>query len=263
MKDILSEIIAHKKIEVEEQKKRLSFAELENALLQADDMSFYSLKDALENSLSGVIAEFKRRSPSKGWLWQSAQVDVVTPAYEAAGASALSVLTDEMYFGGNLADLRKAVAQVKIPVIRKEFIIDEYQLLEAKLSGASAVLLIASALTVEECRRLTLFAAQLQLEVLLELHDERELDHVEPLNTIIGINNRNLGSFVTDVSKSFKMASLLPKEAIWVSESGISEASIVKELRQAGYRGFLIGEHFMISKNPGQTLKAFISQIVE
>lgn len=263
MKDVLSEIIAHKKIEVAEQKNRQSFSEIEKALLKAGDIPFHSLRDALANSSSGIIAEFKRRSPSKGWLWQSAEANEVTPAYEKAGAAALSVLTDQKYFGGTLADLRKAISKVSIPVIRKEFIIDEYQLLEAKLSGASAVLLIASAISVDECRRFTEFATQLQLEVLLELHDKKEMDHVGPLNRIIGINNRNLGSFVTDVDKSFKMVSLLPKEALWVSESGISDASIVKELRQAGYRGFLIGEYFMKSGNPGQTLKEFINQIIE
>jgi len=129
--------------------------------------------------------------------------------------------------------------------MRKEFIIDEYQLFEAKLAGASAVLLIAAAITKEESLRFTKLAHQLQLDVLLELHNERETDYITPFNTLIGINNRNLGSFVTDVQKSFRMVELLPNEAVWISESGISDPVIVKELRDAGYSGFLIGEHFM------------------
>lgn len=276
MKDILGEIITHKREEVAEQKRRLPLSELEKKLATATDIPFYSLKGALENSRSGIIAEFKRRSPSKGWLFQSAdpdklgqlgsirreEVNEVTKAYTAAGASALSVLTDEKYFGGTMDDLRQATGGLKIPVMRKEFIVDEYQLFEAKLAGASAVLLIAAAITKEECKRFTELARQLQLEVLLELHDEQEVDYIGPLNNLVGINNRNLGSFVTDLQKSFRMAALLPEEAIWISESGISDAGIVKQLREAGYRGFLIGEHFMRSGRPGETLKEFIEQVI-
>lgn len=262
MLDILSEIIAHKKEEVAGQKERLPLSRLEKMLTETKDIPFYSMKESLENSLSGIIAEFKRRSPSKGWLFQSADVDEVTKAYELAGASALSVLTDEKYFGGTMDDLRQATRGVKIPVMRKEFIVDEYQLFEVKLSGASAVLLIAAAITREECRRFTELANQLQLEVLLELHDEGEVDHIGPLNRLVGINNRNLGSFVTDLQKSFRMADLLPREAVWISESGISDAQIVRELREAGYRGFLIGEYFMKSCSPGQSLKEFIDSVV-
>ncbi len=160
-----------------------------------------------------------------------------------------------------MEDLEKASCGVKIPVMRKEFIIDEYQLFEAKLAGASAVLLIAAAITKKECIELTQLACDLQLEVLLELHDEREVDYITPLNTLIGINNRNLESFVTDLQKSFSMAELLPEEAILISESGISDAAIVKELREAGYRGFLIGEHFMKGDNPGKSLKEMIDDI--
>ncbi|WP_298646640.1 indole-3-glycerol phosphate synthase TrpC [uncultured Proteiniphilum sp.] len=261
MKDILSEIIAHKKKEVAEQKERLPLSVLGNRLAVAH-IPFYSLKGALENSKSGIIAEFKRRSPSKGWLYQTADVNRVTKAYASAGAAALSVLTDEKYFGGTVDDLQQATGRVEIPVMRKEFIVDEYQLYEAKLFGASAALLIAAAITQEECKRFTELAHQLGLEVLLELHDEQEIDHIGPLNTLVGINNRNLGSFVTDLRKSFRMAALLPEEAVWISESGISDARIVKELREAGYQGFLIGEHFMKSGNPGQSLKEFIGQIM-
>lgn len=269
MKDILSEIIANKRKEVATQRERLPLIELEKRVAtEMETVPFYSMKEALESSKSGIIAEFKRRSPSKGWLFQTSDPDKagqvvseVTKAYESAGASALSVLTDEKYFGGTMADLREVTGGVKIPVMRKEFIVDEYQLFEAKLAGASAVLLIAAAITPEECKWFTELANQLELEVLLELHDEREVDHIGPLNSLVGINNRNLGSFVTDLQKSFRMTELLPKEAVWISESGISDTGIVKDLRQAGYRGFLIGEHFMKSANPGQSLAEFIDSI--
>ena len=258
MKDILSEIIAHKRKEVAEQKSRVSYAQLEKELANCD-LSIYSLKDALLQSDTGIIAEFKRRSPSKGWINQNADVEKVTKSYEAGGAAALSVLTDEKYFGGTLADLQTAAKNVKIPVMRKEFIVDEYQILQARLSGASAILLIAAALTIEENHRFTRFAKQLSLDVLLELHDEKEIEYVSAENDIIGINNRNLGTFVTDLEKSYKMIELLPKDAVLVSESGISNFETVKELRRAGYRGFLIGENFMKTDDPGRNLKEFIT----
>ena len=262
MKDVLSEIVLDKKVEVARQKELLPLSELEKQLHQKKDtIKFRSLKEALLNSTTGIIAEFKRRSPSKGWLHQNADVDVVTKAYENAGASALSVLTDENYFGGTLADLNSAVHNVQIPVMRKEFIVDEYQIFEAKLMGASAILLIAAAITQEESMRFTRLANELQLDVLLELHDEGEVDYITPLNSLVGINNRNLGSFATDLQKSFRMAQLLPTDSVWVSESGISDANVVKELRDAGYKGFLIGEYFMKSRNPEASLKEFIQQI--
>ncbi|MFA7040845.1 MAG: indole-3-glycerol phosphate synthase TrpC [Proteiniphilum sp.] len=260
MQDILRDIIAHKKIEVARQKEETPFSLLEKRILK-ETTPFYSLKAALEQSTTGVIAEFKRRSPSKGWINRTAEVTPVAKAYEAAGAAALSVLTDEPYFGGTLADLRAATESVSIPVMRKEFIVDEYQIYDAKLSGASAILLIAAAITMEESKRFTELAEQLQLEVLLELHDERETDYITPMNRLIGINNRNLGSFVTDVQKSFRMIDLLPCESLLISESGISDPQVVRELRDAGYRGFLIGENFMKSNNPGESLKTFLIKI--
>ncbi len=261
MKDILSEIVVNKKIEVARQKKELSLKELEKQLQQKADIPFKSLKEALENSETGIIAEFKRRSPGKGWLHKDADVGVAAKAYDDVGATALSILTDEKFFGGTLTDLKSAVQNVNIPVMRKEFIVDEYQIYQAKLYGASAVLLIAAAITKEESIRFTKLANQLELDVLLELHDERETDYISPLNELIGVNNRNLGSFVTDTEKSFRMAELLPIESVWVSESGISDVNVVKELRDAGYKGFLIGELFMKTGNPGESLMKFIQQI--
>ena len=261
MKDILSEIVANKKKELAREKEQLSLKELERQLLQKENIPFSSLKEALVNSVSGIIAEFKRRSPSKGWLHKDADVCQVTKTYEDSGASALSILTDQKHFGGTLTDLNVAVQNVKIPVMRKEFIIDEYQIYQAKLSGASAILLIAAAITKEETACFTKLADELQLDVLLELHDENETEYITPLNKLIGVNNRNLGSFVTDLQKSFRMAELLPKDSVWVSESGISDTNVVRELRDSGYRGFLIGEYFMKSGKPGETLKEFIQQI--
>ena len=263
MKDILSEIVANKRIEVDKQKLELPLSELERKLHQKYSIPFYSLKDALLKSKSGIIAEFKRHSPSKGWLHQNADVNAVVKAYSDAGASALSVLTDEKYFGGTLNDMKSAVDNVSIPVMRKEFIVDEYQIYEAKLEGASAILLIAAAISKEESKRFTELAKQLKLEVLLELHDESEIDYITSINEVIGVNNRNLGSFETNLEKSFKIAKLLPENAVWVSESGISETNVVRELRDAGYKGFLIGEFFMKSGNPGENLSRFIQQIVD
>ena len=262
MKDVLSEIIAHKKIEVENQKKLLSIKEIENRINE-NSYEPRSLKDALLESPHGIIAEFKRRSPSKSWINQAADSAIIPLDYEKNGAAALSILTNETYFGGTMSDLEKALSQTSIPVLRKEFIVDEYQILEAKMYGAHAILLIAAALTIHECKQFTHTAQNIGLEVLLELHDDSELEHISSLNNMIGINNRNLGSFETTVEKSFKMIDKFPKEAVLISESGISDPRTLYELRQAGYRGFLIGENFMKTDNPGKSLKQFIRGIHE
>ena len=262
MKDVLSEIIAHKKIEVENQKKLLSIKEIEKRINENSYKS-RSLRNALLESSHGIIAEFKRRSPSKLWINQQANASTIPFEYEKSGAAALSILTDETYFGGTMSDLQQALSQTSIPVLRKEFIVDEYQILEAKMYGAHAILLIAAAITIQECKQFTQTAQNIGLEVLLELHDESELEYISPLNNLIGINNRNLGSFETTVEKSFKMIDKLPKEAVLISESGISDPRTVYELRQAGYRGFLIGENFMKTDNPGESLNQFISNIHE
>ena len=262
MKDVLSDIIAHKKIEVESQKKLLSIKEVEKRINESSYQSL-SLKTALLESSHGIIAEFKRRSPSKLWINQEADASIIPLKYQMSGAAALSILTDETYFGGTMSDLQKAVSLTSIPVLRKEFIVDEYQLLEARMYGAHTILLIAAALTVEECKQFTQTAQRLGLEVLLELHDESEIKYISSLNNMIGINNRNLGSFETTVEKSFKMIDSLPTEAVLISESGISDPQTVYELRQVGYKGFLIGENFMKTDNPGESLKQFISGIHE
>lgn len=260
MKDILSEIVAHKRLLVSEQKKLHPIKEFQKGI---EDEAFKapSLKDGLLNSPHGIIAEFKRRSPSKSWINQYADATVIPQEYQKNGAAAISVLTDEKYFGGTLSDLQQTLVNTTIPVLRKEFIVDEYQLYESKRLGAHAILLIAAALSPATCKQFTKTATSLGLDVLLELHDESEIDHISPLNNLIGINNRNLGSFVTDVEKSHQMINQLPTNAVLISESGISDAKTISELRETGYRGFLIGETFMKSDNPGNALKQFITDI--
>jgi len=243
--DILQEIVAHKHKEME----RLCAKKP-------------SLRDALLHSDTGIIAEFKRRSPSKGWIKEEGKAEVIPLSYQLNGAAAISILTDEHYFGGCDDFIRMArKSGVTIPVLYKNFVIHEAQLYAAALCGASAVLLIAACLTKQECKTLLHKAHELGLEVLLEMHSEKELEYAEIGPDLCGINNRNLGSFVTDVENSFRLAELLPKDAVKVSESGISNPETVKSLRQAGFRGFLIGENFMKATDPGQALNDFLTQL--
>ena len=221
-----------------------------------------SLRQALLGSPTGIIAEFKRRSPSKGWIKEEGRADVIPLSYQQNGAAALSILTDRQYFGGHDRFISEARASgVTLPVLYKNFVVDELQLYEALLCGASAVLLIAACLSVGDCARLMEKAHGLGLEVLLEMHDERELEYAALEPDLCGINNRHLGSFHTDVATSFQLASLLPEDAVKVSESGISSPQTVSELRQAGFRGFLIGETFMREADPGAALRAFIAKL--
>lgn len=284
--DILSEITDHKRIEVELQKQAVSPEQLREQvrdLMENSPAPRRSMKRALASSPAGIIAEFKRRSPSKGWIYETAKADEIPAAYEAAGASAISILTDAKFFGGSLRDIRTARPLVDIPILRKDFIIDEYQLLQARIAGADAVLLIAACLTQEECADLTARAHTLGLEVLLEIHSPRELAYISKDVDMVGVNNRNLGTFVTDVENSFRIAGQLrqtiagvrnipdaqdssdtPRNLpLLVSESGISHPETICRLRTAGFRGFLIGETFMKTPQPGDALKGFIQGIEE
>ena len=221
-----------------------------------------SLREALVQSQTGIIAEFKRRSPSKGWIKEDGRPDIIPLSYHQNGAAALSILTDKHYFGGHDDFIREARRSgVTLPVLYKNFVIDEFQLYEACLCRASAVLLIAACLSKQECGRLLHIAHNLGLEVLLEMHSIEELEYADLEPDMCGINNRNLGSFVTDIENSFRLAERLPKDAVKVSESGISNPQTVRELRQAGFRGFLIGESFMKTAAPGLALKDFIAQL--
>lgn len=267
MKDILSEIIAHKQTEIELQKQTVSLEQLQEQagiIIRENAAHRRSMKQALAASSTGIISEFKRRSPSKGWINEAARAEEIPASYEAAGTAALSILTDERFFGGTLRDIRTARPLVRIPILRKDFIIDEYQLLQACIVGADAVLLIAACLSPEQCSTLTAQAHELGLEVLLEIHSPSELSYINKEVDMVGVNNRNLGSFVTDVENSFRIARQLreathgPASSLLVSESGISDPETICRLRAAGFRGFLIGETFMKTANPGETLKEFI-----
>lgn len=265
MKDILDDIMEYKKIEVEQQKQNLPPAELYRRVEQMKaDASLRprrSMSRALASSDTGIIAEFKRRSPSKGWINESASLERIAGGYALNGASALSVLTDEKYFGGNLDFLRTVSSMVDVPVLRKDFIIDEYQLFQAYEAGADAVLLIASCLSRESCMALASKAHELGMEFLLEIHSADELGHLDCGADMVGVNNRNLGTFHTDVNNSFALAELLPKDSVLVSESGISDPKTICQLQDAGYSGFLIGETFMKTADPAESLLRFVDEI--
>lgn len=260
MKDILQEIVATKRAEVDRRKRE---TDLQALYRQAEipRTTSHSLREALLSSSTGIISEFKRRSPSKGWINREADVQSIVRAYQQAGATALSVLTDTPYFGGTDDDLRAARQACTLPILRKDFTIDEFQLVESRALGADAVLLIAAALTQEQCLRLAETAHQLELEVLLEIHDQSELDYYSEYIDILGVNNRNLGSFHTDVANSFRLIGQIPHEATPISESGISNPDTVKELRAIGFKGFLIGENFMKTEAPGDSLINFINAL--
>ena len=254
-KDILEEIIAHKRIEIAGQEKVVSAAFLEKQLGEP-------LKASLQASPTGIIAEFKRRSPSKGWIHRHADAAQIPLAYQQAGAAALSILTDEAYFGGSLKDIRTARPTVSLPILRKDFIISRYQLLQAKAVQADAVLLIASALTPQACLTLAKEAHALGLETLLEIHTEAELDYLNEYIDVVGVNNRHLGTFHTDASHSLRLAEALPRGIVKISESGISSPDTLLQLREAGFDGFLIGETFMKTDEPGEALSRFIADLL-
>lgn len=260
MSTILDKIIANKKQEVESLKKEVPL----NVLLKQikDTSKDKSFRQSLDKSSTGIIAEFKRKSPSRDWIFKDAQIEEVVPFYSLKGASAISILTDYDFFGGTLSDLERANSLVDIPILRKDFIIDEYQICQAKLSGADVILLIASALTIKEVQHLAIKARELGLEVLLEIHEEKELDYLSDKIDVVGINNRNLKTFVTDVDISFKLGEKISNDFLKISESGISRAETVLNLREAGFKGFLMGENFMKTNNPGKALDDFIKQLV-
>ena len=262
MADILETIVANKRKEVARQKQAVNLQTL--VALGGDRLErpTFSMRQFLASSATGIIAEFKRKSPSKGWLHPGARVQDVLPFYAEGGASACSILTDGDFFGGSLSDLQQARRLVNIPLLRKDFIVDPYQLYQARVMGADAVLLIAACLSKEECAQLAATAHSLQLEVLLEVHSAEELDHVNADIDMLGVNNRHLGTFNTDVKHSFTLIDQLKGYApLLVSESGISQAETVKQLRAAGFRGFLIGETFMKTAQPGETLRNFIEAL--
>ncbi|MCO6489139.1 MAG: indole-3-glycerol phosphate synthase TrpC [Phaeodactylibacter sp.] len=257
---ILEKIIAHKKQEVAERRQLYPAKLLEKSIYF--DTPVVSLKKyLLREDKSGIIAEFKRRSPSKGDINPYASVERVSIGYMQAGASALSVLTDSTFFGGKNEDLTEARRFNFCPILRKEFIIDEYQLIEARAIGADAVLLISECLEKEQLARLARAAKALGLEVLLEVHSGEQLDKYTPDMDAIGVNNRNLETFEVSIAASLDLIAALPAEAVKVSESGLNDPQAVVELKMSGYQGFLIGEHFMRQPDPGRACREFIRQV--
>lgn len=222
-----------------------------------------SLKSKLlDKESSGIIAEFKKKSPSKGVINDHAGVRETTNGYVAAGAAGLSVLTDSQYFGGQLTDLKEAKeANPFTPVLRKDFIVDTYQITEAKAFGADLILLIAASLSAEEIDDFAGYAKSLQLEVLLEIHDESELGKISPLVDLVGVNNRNLKNFEVNVETSLRLAGMIPDGCVKISESGISSIDTIHQLKKADFKGFLIGETFMKTDNPAKTCAEFINEL--
>lgn len=258
--NILDKIIADKRKEVELKKKLISSKQLENFPLFG--MKTASLASALKNSSSGIIAEHKRRSPSKDVIHQGHNVQDVATGYENAGVCGMSVLTDAKYFGGSLDDLVLARAAVKMPLLRKEFIIDEYQIIEAKAYGADVILLIAAVLSRKEIKSFSQLAKNLRLDVLLEVHNQEELEKsLMPSLDILGVNNRNLKTFEVSTDVSKELSEKIPNDFVKVSESGISSVDTIKDLKQYGYSGFLIGENFMKTEDPGKSASEFINQL--
>jgi indole-3-glycerol phosphate synthase len=267
MKDILSDIVRHKREELLSVERYCSYEALLSKLASEPLKKTVSMKKALLSSSTGIIAEFKRKSPSKGWINPDADPVSTALSYEKGGAAALSVLTDSEYFGGSVDYLKIISRAVSIPVLRKEFILGKYQLVEARLAGADAVLLIAACLELPECEDLIGEAHRLGLETLLEVHSPEESKYACCGSDMIGVNNRNLGTFVTDTDNSLRMVetlrSIFPdmspeKGPVLISESGISDPSTVGLLRKAGFNGFLMGEWFMKNNDPGKSLETFI-----
>ncbi len=258
---LLDKIIVDKKREVTLKKQLIPVTQLENSALFG--IRTHSLSKNLRNNVIGIIAEHKRRSPSKSVINNNFSVEEVVVGYQNAGISGISVLTDAKYFGGSLDDLLLAKASANVPLLRKEFIIDEYQILEAKAHGADVILLIAAILTRSEIKQLSEFAHSLGLEVLLEVHNKEELDKaIMPGLDMIGVNNRNLKTFEVGLEQSKELAKHIPDEFVKVSESGISSTDAIKELQTHGYQGFLIGEHFMKTENPGLAAKTFVTTLI-
>lgn len=258
--NILERIAADKREEVEEKKKLIPRSSLE--IMPGFSRECPSLSQRLKSSTTGIITEFKRKSPSVPDLNLGADVAKITAAYEKAGASGISVLTDGIYFGGSMDDLFIAREQVQIPILRKDFMIDEYQILESKAIGADVILLIAALLSREEIKNFSELAKSLGMDVLLEVHNEEELQQsIMPTIDMIGVNNRNLKTFEVDTNISKELSEKIPSEFVKVSESGISSTAAIKYLQKYDFQGFLIGGNFMKTEDPGKSAEEFINEL--
>ncbi|HSO85434.1 MAG TPA: indole-3-glycerol phosphate synthase TrpC [Draconibacterium sp.] len=259
--NILDKIIAAKKEEIAHQKKVIDVEVLKK--IPDFNRKCISLKaNLLKKGSSGIIAEFKQKSPSKGEINISAKVEEVTKAYVDAGVSGLSVLTEPKFFGGSQANLVKArETNPKIPILRKDFMIDPYQLVEAKAYGADVILLIAACLEKEQAEMLAKEAKQLGMEVLMEVHNAEELEKVNDFIDIVGVNNRDLKTFTMDIETSVRLSKLIPDKFVKISESGLDSAKTIHYLRENGFKGFLIGETFMKTENPGEACRKLIEEL--
>jgi len=258
---ILDKIVARKKEEVALSKKRVSEEDLRTYPLFT--RVCYSLKESIADpNKTGIIAEYKRASPSKGLINGQSGVKEVVSAYQQSGASAVSVLTDADFFQGSLDDLTQAREVLTIPLLRKEFIVDKYQITEAKAYGADIILLIAACLEPENLKSMAEYAKTLGLNILLEIHDEQELNqHLHATIDAIGVNNRNLKDFSVSLNHSYDLVNKIPDQYIKVSESGISDPQTIYDLKQAGFNAFLIGENFMKTSNPAQSIQTFVKDL--
>jgi indole-3-glycerol phosphate synthase len=259
---ILDQIVAAKKLEVEERKSFCPVSVLEKSIFFLEKPR--SLKSHLLREGSfGIISEFKRKSPSAGIINESSVAREVCSEYSEAGSSAVSVLTDSEFFGGSSDDLTEVRKQIVFPVLRKDFIIDEYQIIEARAIGADAVLLIAEIHKAEKLAELYRFACSFGLEVLVEVHDEKNISRIPDEAQIVGINSRNLGSFSVNLDHLSTLIQRLPENSLKVAESGIKSVSDYLKLKDAGFNAFLIGEFFMRTTNPGRACKEFIDALRE
>tara|TARA_B100000780_G_scaffold138461_1_gene96845 strand:+ start:2512 stop:3294 length:783 start_codon:yes stop_codon:yes gene_type:complete len=258
---ILEKIIETKKSELEIVKKTISIEELKN--LENFRRKSVSLVERLKNSSHGIIAEHKRKSPSKSIINDSILINQIIKGYDQADVCGISILTDKKYFGGSLDDLKNARELTNIPILRKEFIIDEYQIIEAKANGADVILLIAACLDENQIMKFSLLAKEIGLEVLIEIHNENELKKclIDTID-IIGVNNRNLKTFEVDINTSVKLSNMIPQKFLKISESGISNHNEIRKLRKNGFKGFLIGELFMKNNNPGKEVLDLIQKII-
>jgi len=258
--NILNKIVQQKLAEVavfKEQKPIYQLMEEENF-----KRTCFSAKESISKSgASGVIAEFKRQSPSKGVINGTAKPQDVVKSYQEAGASMISVLTDDKFFGAKASDFEMARQSLSIPLLRKEFIVDAYQIYQSKAMGADVILLIAAILSPQRCKDFAFIAKDLGMEVLLELHDDSELEHVNGYIDLVGINNRNLKDFSVDTDRSIQLAAKLPEDMIRVAESGLDSPDLVRKMRENGFQAFLMGEHFMKQDSPGNACKQFISEL--
>lgn len=258
--NILDTIIERKKQEILDSKSKISLQQLKES--EFFGRTTYSLKETIQ-SKSGIIAEFKRKSPSKGIINDKVSPLEVVSEYEKFGASAVSILTDQDFFGGSFNDILSVRKSVNIPILRKDFMIDEYQFFEAKSMGADVILLIAASLSPNQVSEFTELAHQLDLEVLLEIHTEEELLHINKNIDIVGINNRNLKDFKVDLQHSVNLKNQLPYDILSIAESGIYSEEDFKFLKEKGFNGFLMGEYFMKNENPGNKFKEFVSRVIK